>query len=304
MNSPEPIGHLFPMGGPASPDVMLGRREVVDDLRRRIGEGIHTLITGRRRIGKTTVCNAVCEGLASDGTAVIEIEVPESLDSGALLQMLVDRSRGRNAVREAGVQAFKLAEPLLNDYLTEKGIPLDLSQLFKAGPAPESVEAILSLPRRLAKATGSPVVLYLDELQRAGSYEDGSEILTRLVDLYAGRTDVVLLVDGSEERAIEKMMGPPVSFGKLADRMPLTEEIPLRVWRQELPDRFRRAGLAIDRPSLDGLLEFGAEQPYATMAAARFAATFARQTSSDAVGDLEVCEGIAAAERHLKEDPR
>ena len=146
------IGYLFPAGGPVPRELMLGRQGSIAELSRRIEERMHTILTGRRRIGKTTVCNAVCERLESDGVPVVRIEVPESLDSGALMQAIVDRSRGRNRVREIGVEAFGVARPLLEKYLAEKGIPLDLSQ-FAAGPAPENVGVILELPRRVAEAT-------------------------------------------------------------------------------------------------------------------------------------------------------
>src|SRR3954447_16456984 len=87
----EPIGRLFPAGGPVPPEFMIGRTGDVDEIVRRIREAIHTMLAGPRRIGKTTVCAAACQRVREGGQVVIEIEVPERSDSADLLQLLVDR---------------------------------------------------------------------------------------------------------------------------------------------------------------------------------------------------------------------
>jgi predicted GTPase len=39
-----------------------------------------TMLAGERRIGKTTVCAAVCEELKREGALVVEVDVPERPD--------------------------------------------------------------------------------------------------------------------------------------------------------------------------------------------------------------------------------
>jgi hypothetical protein len=193
------IGHLFPAGGPVPPELVIGRDGDIDEVHRRVTEGIHTMLTGERRIGKTTVCNAVCERLRQAGSTVVQI-------------------------------------------------------------------------------------------------------LGELVDLYSGRDEVVLLVDGSSERALERMMGAPIGFGKLVDRLQLTREISTGIWRESLPDRFGQAGLELGSDALDALISFGEGRPYATMSAARYSALNARKLGIGAVEKFDVREGIAEARRHLEED--
>jgi hypothetical protein len=297
----ERIGHLFPTGGPVPPELTIGREGEIEELHRRVGEGIHTMLTGERRIGKTTVCNAVCQRLRKEGSIVIQVEVPESRDPEALLQLILDRSLGQDSTAAKGRKLLKTAEPLIEKILSEKGIPLDLSQLDSV-PAARTARTILSLPIRLATETGAPVVLYLDELQRGVDYAGGDEILSDLVDLYSGRDDVVLLVDGSSERALTQMMGPPIGFGKLVDRLPLAPTIPARIWRESLPERFQQARLEVRPDALEELIAFGEKRPYPTMSAARCSALNARKLGATTVEEFEVKEGIAEAERHLAED--
>ena len=97
------------------------------------------------------------------------------------------------------------------------------------------------------------------------------------------------------------MMAPPIGFGKLVDRLALAGD-PHRSG-EGLPERFAQAGMRIGAEQLRQLIEFGAGRPYATMAAARYAALNARKLDSDEVGWFETREGIAEAERHLAEDP-
>lgn len=294
------IGRLFPAGGPVPPELVIGRIGEIDEVERRVREAIHTMVTGDRRIGKTTVCGAACARVRRDGMVVVHVEVPERSDASALLQLVVDRC-SRISLATRGRRVLRVARPLIEKVLSSEGIPLDLGQLG-AEPGMLPTRTILSLPTKLAEESGKAVVFFLDELQRAVDFGDGEQVLGDLVDLYSGATDVVVLVDGSKERALEGMLGAPVQFGKLCDRLPIEPEIPMFIWRNSLPERFRQAGLTLQPEALEAVVAFGDGRPYATMAAARYAALNARKLGSETVGAFEGEEGIAEARRHLKED--
>lgn len=298
--SDEAIGRLFPAGGPVPPELVIGRKGDVDELERRLREALHTMVTGPRRIGKTTVCDAACDRVQGNGLLVIPIEIPERPDSSAFLQLLIDRM-SRISLAASGRRALRIARPLIEKALKDQGIPLDLAELG-AEPGTLPTRTLLSLPSELAEQSDRQVVLYLDELQRAVDYADGGQLLIDLVDLYSSATDVALLVNGSNERVLEGMLGPPIHFGKLCDRLPLAPTIPASAWRRGLPDRFRRAGLVLRPEAFEIVTRFGEERPYATMAAARYAALNARKLSSDEVGVFEAEEGVAEARRQLEDD--
>jgi hypothetical protein len=298
--SDERIGRLFPAGGPVPPELVIGRTGDIDELERRLREAIHTMLTGDRRIGKTTVCDAACDRVQHGGALVVEVEVPERPDATALLQLVIDRS-SRISLSARGRRAFRVARPLIEKVLEDQGIPLDLGQL-EGEPTALTMRTILALPLKLSEQTGQTVVFYLDELQRAVDYADGEQLLGDLVDLYSRATDVVLLVDGSKERVLEGMLGAPIQFGKLCDRLPLDPRIPEHTWRGSLPERFRQAGLELGADALDLIVRFGEGRPYATMSAARYAALNARKLGSETVGTFEAEEGVAEARRHLAED--
>jgi hypothetical protein len=296
---PEPIGPLFPIGGPVPPELIIGRTGEIQDLERRVGEGISTMLVGPRRIGKTTVCAAVCEKLKVEGALVVKIDVPERSDSGDLLQLIIDVC-SRISIADHARKGLRFMRPLIEKILSEQGVPLDLSTLTDGTALPS--RAVLQLPVELARRENRRALVFLDELQRVVTYEDAEQTLGDLIDIYGGSAEAVVLIDGSAERALDGMFGEPVHFGKLADRLELAVSIPADSWREPLTDRFERAGLGIPPEILERLLQWSECRPYATMAAARYAALNARKTGSAEIDDFDLQMGIDEAKRHLEDD--
>jgi len=295
----EKIGRLFPVGGPVPPDLIIGRAGEVDELERRFCEELHTMLVGPRRIGKTTVCEAVCDRARRADAAVVTIEVPERPDSRALLQLIIDRC-SRLSHEARGRRAAQVARPLIEKLLADLGVPLDLSALGSDAVLP--TREVLSLPVRLAGAADRSVLVFFDELQRVVDYADGDQLLIDIVDVFSSSRGVSILVDGSEERTLDAMLGPPAHVAKLCDRLQLDPQIPRGTWREPLRERFEQAGRRIQADALETLLEFGDGRPYATMAAARYTALSARKLDSDRIGDFEVQMGIDEARRHVADD--
>jgi AAA ATPase domain len=296
----EPVGRLFPAGGPVPVELVIGRDADIQEVTRRVHEGIHTLLMGPRRIGKTTVCDAACSQLEQDGMLIVGIEVPERSDSTDLLQQMVDRCN-RISLTAAGWKLLRAIRPTVEKFLAGENIPLDLNELA-AEPGSLPTRSILALPLTLAEQTGLTTVFFADELQRAVEYSDGEQVLTDLVDIYSGQTDVVVVVDGSQQRTLDGMLGGSGQMGKLCDRLPLEPTIPARTWRDAMPARFEQAGLELDPEALEKIISFGEGHPYRTMIAARYAALNARKLGSESVGVFEVEMALDEAERHLRED--
>lgn len=294
------IAKLFPLGGPVPSELVVGRAGERNELAGRLREGMSTMLVGPRRAGKTTVCGAVCETLAREGFEIFDVEVPERADSTALLQLVLDRAMRMARRDEAGVVA-RTVRPMIEGFLKEKGIPLDLAALDPDDTAPDAL-AILGLPLEVARQCGRPVVFFLDELQRAVSYEDGLGTLTDIVDLYTSADEVVVLVDGSEERTLDDMLGRPLHFGKLVDRLLLDPRIAPATWREPLTGRFAEAGLELPDDQRERLLRWSDGLAYSTMAAARFTAFSARKTGTVRIADFDLDMGLDEARRHLEDD--
>jgi hypothetical protein len=295
------LGHLFPAGGRVAPEQMIGREGDVADLVERLREFAHLVLSGPRRAGKTSVCGAACAALRDDHNfLVIEVEVPEQSSAEGVCQLVIDRA-ARLDLKRISQGMLKAAVPAVQSFLAQQGIPLDLSDL--GGAVPDATRRrVLELPLAIASQHDCKVALFLDELQRAVDYSDGVGLIRDLVDIYAGNPDVVLLVDGSNERTIEQMMGAPYSLARLGQRLALAPTIPVDQWRAPLRGRFEHAGLSISEDRLERILKFGEERPYDTMVGCLLVGQNARRVQSDAVDDFVLSKGLEEARARLDED--
>lgn len=191
--------------------------------------------------------------------------------------------------------------PTVEDLLQKAGIPVDLRAL-EGGALKPAYRTILGVPIAVARIRRRRVLVFFDELQRVVDYEDGEQLLGDLMDLYAGSRHAVVLVDGSDERTVGGMLGAPVHFGKLVDRLNLSHTIPATAWRKPLTERFARAGLSLHVKQRDQLIGWGGGRPYETMAVARHTAFAARKLGLDTVTDFDVQMGIDEARRRLDDD--
>jgi hypothetical protein len=296
------LGFLFPTGGGVAPERMIAREGDVADLVARLRERMHCLLTGARRIGKTTVCNAAASRLRDSGFTVLELEAPEDSTAAGFCDHMIERFTLASLKDEAR-HAARVTRPIVDKVLESLGVPLDLSE-FGAEIPPQTRRGILELPRSLATETGRPVLLFIDELQRAVDYADRVGLINDLVDIYAGaaNTNVVVLVDGSDERALEKLVGSPYSLAKLTQPQPLTPTIPGDQWRNPLQRRFAEADPEIPDEQLERILAFAAGAPYAMMCASLGAALRTRQLGERAVSAFAVDLGLKDARERLDAD--
>jgi hypothetical protein len=124
-----------------------------------------------------------------------------------LLQLTIDAC-SRISLEERGRRAFRVARPVIERLLADQGIPLDLSALGQS-PSELPARAVLSLPAELARHHRKRAVVFFDELQRVVDYADGGEVLRDLVDIYGASEHAVVLVDGSDERALDGISERP-----------------------------------------------------------------------------------------------
>lgn len=300
MASP-PIAPLFPLGGPVPSGLIIGRAAEIDELVGELREGVSILVTGPRRIGKTTVCEEVCRILADeDGDLVIKIDVPERRDAAALLQLIVDGCAGLQ-VGDATRGVLKVLRPTIERWLGDEGLPLDLSGLGE-GQQMSAARQIIGLPQRIGREHRRRVLVFFDELQRVADYEDGHAVLTDIRDIYSSARDPsVVLVDGSDQRTFATLLKDPINFGKLVSRYDLPSTIPAYRWEQPLTERFTTAGLDLGNDQRHAIIAFGDGRPYDTMAAARYTALAAKQASRT-VTNFDVDVGLDRARRHLEDD--
>lgn len=298
MSGSPAIASLFPLGGSVPPELVIGRTGEIEDISGRLRNGLGTLLSGERRIGKTTVCDSVCAVLRDEGALVLRVDVPERTESSQLLEEIARACANPKAA--AAKNVGRVLRPFVERQLTDAGLPVDLARV---GSLPtRSVRAIMQLPVAVAERTERPVVLFFDELQRVSSYEDAAAVLTDMLDLYGPASGVTVLADGSDQRTLNGLLGAPHHLAKLLDRAPLSDRIPTQLWREPLTARFEQAGFELEPAALQQIIDFGEGAPFATMAAARYTALAAHKTNSTVVSTFDSQMGVDEAARRLRDD--
>src|SRR3982074_1442456 len=97
---------LFPTDPPVNPESMIGRAADVDRIAMSLLGGGNVVLAGPRRIGKTTVADAVIEVCRADRAYTARADLFAGADAGSLahlltLELLANRAALRRAVADA-----------------------------------------------------------------------------------------------------------------------------------------------------------------------------------------------------------
>jgi hypothetical protein len=276
----EPSAILFPTDRPLSADLLIGRTEDVREIAATLAGGGHLVISGPRRTGKTSVCDAALRRLEEEGLYVVEIDLFRVASAAELAEVLVARTianrsalwrivhqareAGRLVADAAGVSAVIKSKIELGEEIEIAFTP----NLARRDPD-RYLDYALALPGRIADADGRRIVLFLDEFQEiAGQrapYGDPDALTKRMRATFQRSSQVSLLFAGSIEHLMRDLFTPRQralsQFGSFHELRPISEGD----WAEGLDGRFRLDGCEVDELALRRLVELGAGHPRATM---------------------------------------
>lgn len=275
-----PSASLFPTDQPLPADLLIGRNEDVREIATTLVGGSHLIISGPRRTGKTSVCDAALRNLEGESSYVVEIDLFRIASAAELAEVLVARTiANRSALRRIVHQARE-AGRLVADAAgvsavvkskTELGEELEIAftpQMARRDPE-RYLDYALALPGRIAEADGKRIVVFFDEFQEiAGSrapYGDPDALTKRMRAIFQRSPKVSLLFAGSIEHLMRDLFTPRQralsQFGSFHDLRPIAPED----WGEGLSARFELDGCKIDELALWRLVELGGGHPRATM---------------------------------------
>ncbi len=271
----DPVLNPFAPGAGTRPPELAGRGELIENVRiaiertRRRLPAQSILMVGLRGVGKTVLLETFREMSEAGGDHCIRIEAPEgrSLPSLLLPQVrsvllrLSRDDRARDQARRALAAIAGFVKALKVKFL-DMEVTLDVPSepgLADSGDFESDLQDVLLAAGEAAAATGSVVVLLVDELQ----YVDENELATLVVALHrcAQRSVPVILV-GAGLPTLRGITGRAKSY---AERLFLFPEVgPLD--RQSAGDAiskpFAEAGVAIDPAALERIVVETEGYPY------------------------------------------
>jgi hypothetical protein len=288
---------------------MIGRETDVQELIAQLASGVHRIVAGPRRTGKSSVCRAAVAELRERGSYTVSVSLFLLADSPALtrglvqetlanrdaLRKLIQRAQGTAGfvLRGAGLALLLRVKSELGDAVEMAFDPLASSHLGTA----EALTAALRLPQAIAERDDRQLIVFIDELQelagRRAPYGDPDALLGQMREILHGSPRVTCLFAGSIEHLMRDIFTsarrPMAGFGGFHE----LESIGEQQWRTGLASRFEQDGCSIDTDALTRILHTGERHPRSMM-------LIAQQTHVAAVEDGVYEIDLVLAERGFR----
>ena len=289
-----PSRDLFPTDDPLIPGDLIGRAADVDDLVRNLSNGLHRIVTGARRTGKTSVCGDALARLRAGGAYTVEVDL-WGVSTLAGFAHLVTRGAVANrprvrrvldTMKSTGTTALRGASLTMSTKLqAEFGEEVEIAfRPFTTARDPlDSVIKAFELLQRIAVTDNRRLVLYIDEFQEIADknrrFGDPTALEKRMRTALQGADRVACLFAGSQAHLMKDLFSTDnralFKFGGFQT----LEPIDVHEWREGLIERFARDSCSVDEPALDWIIERGEGHPRTTMLIAQ--QTHALSTSSE-----------------------
>jgi len=304
---------LFPTDRPV-PDGMIGRQTEVDQLAVAVGQGLHQVVAGPRRQGKTTLCKAVLAKLRDEEAYTVAVDLFALNGTADLARAIASGLvANRSVLRRGAAKARDLAQEatstlsILTTATLQAGWGMDVEialnpHLAESDPMGYLGKSIRLL-QRAADADGKKVILFVDELQELvadrQAFGDGTEVTNLLSTELQQAPSVTCLFAGSQEHLMRDLYNDErrafYHWGTWHELTPIR----LDEWARGLNDRFAEGGRPITAPALQMLLGRSEGHVRTTMLLAQhsYLASSMAGADSTTVGHVEAAhESIMQAE--------
>lgn len=252
----------FKFGDPVEGDYYLPHPELSATVRQFLENGIHVVLMGPRRFGKTSFVLNLLHHLEKEKYSCLLVDIFNITSHKDFLQQLLRAVRSKRAFRDKLKSWFKgigkLVPKITADFDQVEGNPsfgFTLGQL-----AEEDVKtAIQDLLENLS-SLGSKVIVSLDEFQKISQIDDKGWLEATLRTHFQRLTNVSFLFTGSRKSLISEMLNNP---SRPLYRSCQTIEFP--AFGPEFTDwvieRFATVGVECEKKAIEHLRELVQDTP-------------------------------------------
>lgn len=288
---------------------MIGRVDDVERLVLAVGQGAHQVVAGPRRTGKTTVCRAVLERVAAQGSYTVGVDLFRLTDLGDFTDVLVAEAiANRPAVRRAlshgriGAREIVRSVSLAPVARLRGELGADIEIAFGSRRADDPFDrfcSAMNLLVRLTEIDSVNLVLHIDEIQelahRTEPFGDPDRITKTMRSVLQDASRITTIFSGSQEHLLRDLLSPRhrafSGWGSWVRLGPIDTE----AWEQGLTARFRRGGFFIPATAVDRLLTESEGHPRATMLIAQQCAVVGAVEHLEHLDDWVVQIGVEQA---------
>lgn len=191
----------FVTSGPAPADEVVGREEILATIRDRAAHGRFVLLTAPRRYGKTTLVRRLARdaGQSRDlAVVIVDLLGIQTMDEIALRMAQAWTRLPAGPLSKAMSRVL----PFVSGISVAGGIAT-LSLRSGGGRSPDTLEAVLDVPRAVAERTGTRVLVVLDEFQAVADVERADAVIRAQIQ---HQTDHVAYVFAGSEQSVLDML--------------------------------------------------------------------------------------------------
>jgi len=271
----DPVTNPYAPGAGTPPPELAGRDELlraVDVAGQRVRAGRHAksvLMIGLRGVGKTVLLDRMRDNAEGAGLHTLRIEAPEGRSLPAILapqlrQALLRLSRSEQA-RELGKRALRalagFARGLKIKYADiEVGIDLEPEPgLADNGDLEHDLQALLEAAGRAAKAGGTALLMFIDELQ----YVEEEQLASLVTALHrCAQQQVPVMLVGAGLPQLPGQMGRAKSYAERLFDFPFVGPLDADAARAALEVPAAELGVAFEPSATARILDETQGHPY------------------------------------------
>lgn len=254
----------------AGPEDVVDRQEFIEDTVRELLSGQSILVTGPRRIGKSSVALEILRRLKAQGChgGRIDLFYVASVEEFASLlwQLVLEQRFGPS---RAVIRTLKgIQERIRHIVLTQSIGDFDVEIQFPLhGEAPRPDEALalaLEYADRWAARQGAPFVVLLDEfqeLERLG----GTPLIKKLRSIFQAQERCTYLLLGSQESTLKTLFSDRrQAFYRFASIKALPP-VPGEAWLEYLRGKYESVGIKTSTVALEIMIRETGGHPFGMM---------------------------------------
>ncbi|MDQ7095711.1 ATP-binding protein [Desulfosporosinus sp. PR] len=259
---------LFPLGGPVDENDIVGREDFLKSIQARLADGQSIMLTGPRRIGKTSLALETLRRLKKEGCYVASVDFFRVSTKRELATAIIDAClENRTGIRrtmDALMGGIKTVTNATKLAMKLQGLEFSFSFPDKETSDDLLFSYALDLPQKLAVVDKKQMVVVLDEFQDAARIVgDGVFKLMRSHFQVQNKANYLFL--GSKEGLMNNIFaGSDQAFYRFATILPLPP-ISLAAWLDYIKKKFEDRGICCNEQTIQEIIKISGGHPQDTM---------------------------------------
>ncbi len=302
-----PVTNPYAPGAGTPPPELAGRDELLETVRialERVQRGLPTksiLMVGLRGVGKTVLLDRMRDDAIDAGLETVRIEAPEQRSLPAILApelrsvlLRLSRDERAKALAQRGLRALAGFAKALKVKFNDIEVGFDLEPeagLADNGDLEHDLQALFETVGAAAKAAGTALVIFIDELQ----YVEEEQLAAMITSLHrTAQRELPVVLVGAGLPQLRGRMGKAKSYAERLFEFPEIGPLDADAARLAIEKPAREAGVEFAPLAVDQMLQHTRGYPYFLQEWGKHAWDVA-ETSPISLNDVEIASQSAVA---------